>query len=157
MSTLCPEDLVTPPRSPLTPSPGFSLLTPSVESGGTGLGPFPSLLHHSSPRIPIPGAAGVSGSVDVSTAAESDVCTTAVNGESHRCCRAATATLSEECEVEEEGGSDEAATAVGEHVQPLHEASAGHHLGVVHLPPSFGLTPPEEEGLKTTDGILKVR
>jgi hypothetical protein len=28
---------------------------------------------------------------------------------------------------------------------------------VVLLPPSFGLTPPEEEGLKTTDGILKVR
>ncbi len=43
-------------------------------------------------------------------------------------------------------------------MQPVHEeGGAPHHLGVVLLPPSFGLTPPEEEGLKTTDGILKVR
>ncbi len=129
MSTLCPpEDLVTPPRSPLTPSPGFSLL-PSIESGGGGLGGGPSiesggggfpslLLHHSSARIPIPGAAG--GPVDVSSAAaasgESESASGGVNGV-NRCCRgatttaaAATATLPEECEVEEEeGSSDEVA------------------------------------------------
>jgi hypothetical protein len=145
MSTLCPpEDLVTPPRSPLTPSPGFSLL-PSIESGGGGLGGGPSiesggggfpslLLHHSSARIPIPGAAGVGGKADVSSGAaaggESDLQEAAsggVNGgdsSSYRCCRAATtttaaaarATLPEECEVEEEEGSSDE-VAAGERVQ----------------------------------------
>ena len=127
MSTLCPpEDLVTPPRSPLTPSPGFSLL-PSIESGGGGLGagPFPPslLLHHSSARIPIPGAAG---QADVSSAAagESDLQEAASGGVNgvNRCCRgatttaAATATLPEECEVEEEEGSSDE-VAAGERVQ----------------------------------------
>ncbi len=136
MSTLCPpEDLVTPPRSPLTPSPaaGFSLLPSIIESGGggglgggpsieSGGGGFPSLLlHHSSPRIPIPGAAAPA---DVSSAAagagESDLQAAASGGVNgvNRCCRGATttagatatATLPEECEVEEEeGSSDEVA------------------------------------------------
>jgi hypothetical protein len=130
MSTLCPpEDLVTPPRSPLTPSPGFSLLPSIIESSGGGLGGGPSiesggggfpslLLHHSSPRIPIPGAAGISGLADVSSAAagsESDLQEAASGGGVNRCCRGATktaeaataATLPEECEVEEEEGSSD--------------------------------------------------
>ncbi len=142
MSTLCPpEDLVTPPRSPLTPSAaGFSLL-PSIESGGGGgLGGGPTiesggggfhslLLHHSSPRIPIPGAAGVSGPADVSSAAaagESDLQEAASGGVNgvNRCCRGATTTgvatatasLPEECEVEEEEGSSDE-VAAGERVQ----------------------------------------
>ncbi len=130
---------MTPPRSPLTPSPGFSLL-PSIESGGvgglgggpsieSGGGGFPSLLlHHSSPRIPIPGAAA--GQANASSAAaggESDLQAAASGGVNgvNRCCRGATttagaatatATLPEECEVEEEEGSSDE-VAAGERVQ----------------------------------------
>jgi hypothetical protein len=140
MSTLCPpEDLVTPPRSPLTPSPGFSLL-PLIESGGGGLGGGPSiessggggfpslLLHHSSPRIPIPGAAGQANVSSAAAAAgvKSDLQEAASGGVNgvNRCCRGATttagatatATLPEECEVEEEEGSSDE-VAAGERVQ----------------------------------------
>jgi hypothetical protein len=50
----------------------------------------------------------------------------------------------EEEEEEEEGEAAESGAVV----------PAAASLGV--MLPSFGLTPPEEEGLKTTDGILKV-
>jgi hypothetical protein len=54
-------------------------------------------------------------------------------------------------EEEEEDLEEGQAESGGAVAAPAPTATS---LGV--MLPSFGLTPPEEEGLKTTDGILKV-
>ena len=146
---------MTPPRSPLTPSPGFSLIptTPCLE------GAPPLLLHHSSPCIPIPGSPASSAAALVScgsprlTAAGTSASVhfeVATNGgESYRHVDDPTSMSPGD---EEEGG-DEAVEPGGSGDGDMGDPPAAG-LGV--LLPSFGLTPPEEEGLKTTDGILKV-
>jgi hypothetical protein len=97
-----------------------------------------------------------------------DVNAAAINGgETYLCRRSvavagglATSSLVEEFEGEEEEEEDvgeAAATTASGHLHPGGEDLAVAHAGgLMVYPPSFGLTPPEEEGLKTTDGILKV-